>query len=231
MIRNSHQAGTPSMHYRPGGGPRYPKKRRISGITVFLALPALLITAVAVALLASGAGERIQAARKAGTGDAGIPTEPDASEAYPQGPLPASLRFDKLLLEKSGRRLTAFAKGAAVRAYPVALGENPVGRKEYEGDKRTPEGLYRIHDKNANSAYHKNIGISYPNDQDRARAGAAGKNPGGNIKIHGLAKDFAYLGHAHRLTDWTYGSIALTNPEIDELFSRTEIGTPIEIVP
>ncbi|MDR2604327.1 MAG: L,D-transpeptidase, partial [Desulfovibrio sp.] len=79
--------------------------------------------------------------------------------------------------------------------------------------------------------YHKNLGISYPNEQDRARAAAAGKKPGGNIKIHGLAPSFAYLGQAHRLTDWTYGCIAVTNPEIEELFARTEVGTPVEIVP
>jgi murein L,D-transpeptidase YafK len=181
--------------------------------------------------LAPAGGERMRNAAGKNAGHAGGPTELDASEAYPQGALPASLRFDKLLLEKSRRRLTAFTQGKAVRAYLVALGENSVGHKEYEGDKRTPEGRYRIDDKNAHSAYHKNLGISYPNEQDRARAAAVGKKPGGNIKIHGLASSFAHLGQAHRLTDWTFGCIAVTNPEIEELFARTEIGTSVEIVP
>ncbi|MDR1686558.1 MAG: L,D-transpeptidase family protein [Desulfovibrio sp.] len=220
------------MLYRSGVRPRYPKKRRIPRVIL---LPGLLVLCVMIALavvrLAPAGGERAQGASKKNAARAGGPTELDASEAYPQGPLPATLRFDKLLLEKSRRRLTAFAQGKAVRVYLAALGEKPVGHKEYEGDKRTPEGRYRIDDKNAHSAYHKNLGISYPNAQDRARAAAAGKNPGGNIKIHGLAPSFAHLGQAHRLTDWTYGCIAVTNPEIEELFARTEIGTPVEIVP
>jgi murein L,D-transpeptidase YafK len=186
---------------------------------------------LAVVRLAPAGGERMPPAVKKNAGDADGPPELDAWEACPQEPLPASLRFDKLLLEKSGRRLTAFAQGKAVRVYFVALGENPVGHKRYEGDKRTPEGRYRIDGKNANSAYHRNLGISYPNEHDRARAAAAGKHPGGNLKIHGLAPSFAHLGQAHRLTDWTFGCIAVTNPEIEELFARTEIGTPVEIVP
>jgi murein L,D-transpeptidase YafK len=220
------------MRYRPGIRPRYPKKRRIPRAIL---LPGLLILwamlVFTVMLLAFAGGERVQNASQKNAGDAVGPTELTAAEAYPQGSLPASLRFDKLLLEKSSRRLTAFAQGKAVRVYLTALGENPVGHKEYEGDKRTPEGRYRIDEKNARSAYHKTLGISYPNARDRARAEAAGKKTGGNIKIHGLAPSFAHLGQAHRLTDWTFGSIAVTNPEIEELFARTEIGTPVEIVP
>ena len=153
------------------------------------------------------------------------------SEEYPQGALPAGLLFDKLLLEKSKHRLTAYAKGRPVRVYLVALGENPVGHKRFEGDKRTPEGNYTINDKNPNSAYYKNIGISYPNDDDVERAKKLNKSPGGDIKIHGLAPHFAYIGAAHRLADWTYGCIAVTNPEMEEIFSRTPVGTPIQIVP
>lgn len=153
------------------------------------------------------------------------------TEAYPQGPLPDSLRFDSLLLEKSTRRLSAFSGGKIVRVYLVALGENPIGHKQFEGDRRTPEGRYVINDKNARSAYYKNLGISYPNAEDRKRAKALGKSPGGDIKIHGLAPHFADIGAAHRSTDWTYGCVAVTNPEMEELFSRTPVGVPIEIRP
>jgi hypothetical protein len=153
------------------------------------------------------------------------------AEEYPQGPLPESLMFDKLLLEKAKRRLTAYAKGKAVRVYLVALGENPLGHKQFQGDKRTPEGNYTINDKNPRSAYYKNIGISYPNAQDRERAKKMHKSPGGDIKIHGLAPHFAAMGPAHRATDWTYGCIAVTNPEMEEIFLRTPVGIPIEILP
>jgi murein L,D-transpeptidase YafK len=157
--------------------------------------------------------------------------ELDRQEEYPAGPLPPALAFDKLLVEKSLRRLTAFSRGKPVRVYLVALGHNPVGPKEIQGDKRTPEGVYHIDGKNAASAYYKNLGISYPNEADRARAKALNAPPGGDIKIHGLAPEFADIGSAHRLTDWTYGCIAVTNEEMEELFTHTPVGASVEIRP
>lgn len=154
-----------------------------------------------------------------------------AAQAYPRGPLTGGVVFDALLLEKARRRLTAFCRGSAVRVYLVALGTNPAGPKEREGDGRTPEGRYVIDGKNPNSGYHLNLGISYPDDEDKARATALGVPPGGDIKIHGLAPKMTALGPLHRQTDWTRGCIAVTNEEMEELFRHTEAGTPIEIVP
>ncbi len=153
------------------------------------------------------------------------------AEAYPRGSLPDSLKFERLRLEKSARRLTAYAGGKAVRVYLVSLGTNPVGHKEFHGDRKTPEGIYRIDGKNPNSAYYKNLGVSYPGAADRAHAEKLGKSPGGDIKIHGLAPSFAHVGAAHRLADWTHGCIAVTNEEMEELYTRTPVGIPIEIVP
>lgn len=208
--------------------PRYPQPRRKRWI--FLALLALVFIGVlklGYGILSSGSPEELHASLNS---TAHAAQQSDA-EIYPNGPLAEGQTFDRLLLEKSERRLTAFSKGTAVRIYYVALGTEPVGRKQFEGDRKTPEGTYTINDKNPNSAYYKNLGISYPNKADRDYARKQNKKPGGDIKIHGLAPSFAELGAAHRLTDWTYGCIAVTNPEIDELFTRTPIGTPIEIVP
>jgi hypothetical protein len=208
--------------------PRFPRKRRGKRFFLLLALPLLPL------LFLAGPGALFN---DDSSGDASMqdetrpPAELEWKEAYPAGSLPPDLAFDKLLLEKNKRRLTAFAGGKAVRVYFVALGQNPSGPKEVQGDKRTPEGNYRIDGKNAASAYHKNLGVSYPNAADRARAKTLNKPPGGDIKIHGLAPEFAFLGQAHRLTDWTHGCIAVTNEEIEELFSRTAIGVPIEILP
>ncbi len=153
------------------------------------------------------------------------------NEAYPQGPLPDELRFERLRLEKSLRKLTAYAGSKPVRVYLVALGTNPLGHKEVQGDRKTPEGTYKIDGKNPNSSYYKNLGVSYPNAADRAHAKKLGQSPGGDIKIHGLAPSFAAIGAAHRLSDWTHGCIAVTNEEMEELYTRTAVGVPIEIVP
>lgn len=152
-------------------------------------------------------------------------------EAYPQGELPDGLMFEKLFLQKKARKLTAYSNGKPVRVYLVSLGFAPVGPKEVQGDGKTPEGKYSIDGKNPHSAYYKNLGISYPDSKDRKNAQKLGKSPGGDIKIHGLAPSFAEIGEEHLLTDWTHGCIAVTNPEMEELYTRTAVGTPIEIVP
>lgn len=79
-------------------------------------------------------------------------------------------------------------EGKVIRTYTIALGDNPIGHKQQEGDERTPEGKYVLDWRNSQSAYHKSIHISYPNKEDKASARNRGVSPGGDIMIHGLAK-------------------------------------------
>jgi murein L,D-transpeptidase YafK len=109
------------------------------------------------------------------------------------------------------------------------LGFNPEGDKKWEGDGKTPEGLYRINDKNPNSHFHRNLGVSYPNENDLAEASALGKNVGKDIKIHGLGTLRRPLGKLHLWIDWTAGCIAVSNAEIEELYNAVAVGTPIFI--
>lgn len=153
--------------------------------------------------------------------------------AYSQAdkPIDKSVTIDKIVVEKGKRRLNLYSNDKLIKTYKISLGQNSKGDKEFEGDKKTPEGQYLINDKNPNSGYHKNIGISYPNKEDIKHAEKLGKKPGGEIKIHGLKNGLGWIGKAHLLMDWTAGCIALTNKEIDELYEVVEIGTPIEIKP
>ena len=150
---------------------------------------------------------------------------------YPEQKLPDNIEIDKLLVYKSKRQLLAFSNGELIKTYKISLGKNPVGHKEFEGDKKTPEGLYTINDKNPHSGYHKNLGVSYPNKVDIANSKRLGKPTGGDIKIHGLRNKTGYISKFHRWTDWTLGCIALTDQEIDELYRAAKVGTPIEIRP
>lgn len=148
-----------------------------------------------------------------------------------QEPLSPDVRFDTLVIEKKARRLTAWGKGRQVREYRVSLGANPVGPKRVEGDRKTPEGVYRVDGKNPQSRFYKNLGVSYPDAEDRENAAALGKSPGGDIKIHGLGPEFRHLGRKQWQYDWTLGCIAVTDEEIDELYSHTDVGAVIKILP
>jgi murein L,D-transpeptidase YafK len=150
---------------------------------------------------------------------------------YPENALPSDTRINKLVVYKSERQLLAYSNGQLIIKYKISLGKQPVGKKEIEGDNKTPEGNYTINDKNANSDFHKNLGILYPNKEDKANAKRIGKEAGSDIKIHGLHNKLGFIGKFHRWYDWTSGCIALTNDEIDELYKTVKIGTPIEIYP
>jgi murein L,D-transpeptidase YafK len=156
-----------------------------------------------------------------------------AVPAFAAGPpmAPEDEHATLILVEKAERRLTLHRDGKVIRTYEVALGGNPVGTKERQGDSRTPEGRYTIDFKNDASRFHLSLRISYPDDADRARAAAAGVSPGGDIFVHGLPNGLGGLGATHRARDWTDGCIAVTNAEIEEIWSLVGIGTPIEIRP
>src|SRR5512146_448458 len=140
-------------------------------------------------------------------------------------------KVDKVLILKKDRKLILLSGETEVRRYSVALGLNPVGPKQQRGDNRTPEGFYKIDSRNPNSQYHKSLHISYPNAADRARAKKLGKDPGGDICIHGLPKGQGWIGKAQSLHDWTWGCIALSDEEIDEVWKLVSNGTVVEIRP
>lgn len=138
---------------------------------------------------------------------------------------------DKILIEKEERRMTLFSKGEVLKTYNIALGGNPIGPKERQGDNKTPEGTYTIDSRNRDSRYHLALRLSYPNERDKKRARELGVPPGGDIMIHGLKKGFAAVGDAHAAVDWTKGCIAVTNEEIEEIAQLAPDGTVVEITP
>jgi len=157
-----------------------------------------------------------------------------AALAYAQWPaceLPAGARADKVLVNKGERKLILLRDGMPFREYSVSLGGDPLGHKVQEGDNRTPEGLYRIDYRKADSVAYRALHVSYPDAEDIRRAKSRGVEPGGFIMIHGMMNGYGLIGRWHRLVDWTNGCIAVTNAEIDQLWTAVPDGTPIEIRP
>lgn len=138
---------------------------------------------------------------------------------------------DLVRVVKSERRLYLLSGGQVIGRYRIALGPHPLGPKRQQGDGRTPEGRYVLDAKKADSDYYKAIHISYPNADDLARARARGVKPGEAIMIHGQRNGYASLGIFLQRTDWTNGCIALANADMDEVWNRVAVGTPIELLP
>ena len=145
--------------------------------------------------------------------------------------LPAGTAIDRIIVEKSARRLSMFRDGNQIKTYQIALARSPQGAKQEEGDMKTPEGIYKIDGRNPQSSFHLALHISYPSDEDDQRAAARGVSAGYDIMIHGIQNGRGWIGAFHRWSDWTAGCIAVTDEEIEELSRITPDGTTIEIRP
>jgi murein L,D-transpeptidase YafK len=176
-----------------------------------------------------------------------VPERPELVAAVP----PRQVSLDRLLdslhippssvhfyVDKSERRFDVLAEDTVLCSYPCVLGEQPVGDKAYQGDRRTPEGVFTFRSKRVHAQWHKFIWVDYPNAESwrryrqRKAAGLipAGKDIGGEIGIHGVPD-----GMEHWITqgsDWTWGCIALRNTDVDEVYSVIVPGrTRMEVVP
>ncbi|KYG61258.1 hypothetical protein AZI85_09975 [Bdellovibrio bacteriovorus] len=141
------------------------------------------------------------------------------------------VKIERIVVSKDRKELYLISGDVLVKAYTVAFGLNPEGHKQFEGDRKTPEGIYHIDYKNPKSEYTKSLHISYPNKQDVEYAKSQGKSPGGDIMIHGLPtqqrkQDAMSLWHPR---NWTQGCVAVKNEEIEEIYSLVKENTLVEI--
>jgi murein L,D-transpeptidase YafK len=162
----------------------------------------------------------------------------------PSDGAPMQVNAPRVVILKGQRTLHLFDGHVLVRTYPIDLGLQPTGEKRRSDDSRTPTGVFRVVSRNPLSAYHRFIGIDYPNEaavawgltqgllspgeaESLRRTLASGLAPswttalGGGIGIHGR----------RRGTDWTGGCVAVSDEAVEELFDVLRHGDPIEILP
>jgi murein L,D-transpeptidase YafK len=165
----------------------------------------------------------------------------NSKHATPPKPAPSDYR---IVVAKQARRLDLLSRSRLERSYGIALGRNSAADKSVEGDEATPLGEFYICAKNPRSRHFLSVCISYPNAEDAERGLAAGligadehrqildalrdgRMPpqytrlGGEIYIHGRAANDDPHG--------TRGCIALNNEDMQDLYDRVSIGTPVSI--
>jgi L,D-peptidoglycan transpeptidase YkuD (ErfK/YbiS/YcfS/YnhG family) len=136
-----------------------------------------------------------------------------------------------IIVDKFSRKCYVYLSGEKKYEFDTELGRNWVGNKRRMGDKATPEGVYKIVNKfqGNQTEYYKSLSLDYPNARDKERFRAEVKKGtlpgwakiGNGIEIHG---------GGGKGVDWTEGCIALTDSEIDMVFSIAKVGTPVTIV-
>lgn len=136
--------------------------------------------------------------------------------------------YDPVLwVDKNNYTLTVFDGDQVAKVYPIAMGKKPKNRKLHQDNASTPEGFYQIYGTQPEATFYRAYDIDYPNDVDKIRYDFArsylnipNRGIGGEIQIHGEG--------IHR--NWTWGCMALRNDDMDELFSRPEIGRGTQVL-
>ena len=164
----------------------------------------------------------------AACGKSGPSTTP-ARGAIPQFKRYSGPPVTQVVVNKAERRMFLLNGQTVLRSYNFGLGNQPLGPKQFEGDGKTPEGLYYIDRFNPRSRYHLSVGISYPNEQDKAYAAQFGRSAGSDIMFHGRGPEGNVFAPKNR--DWTAGCLALTDQEIEDVYAMLQPGIPVMIYP
>ncbi len=157
-----------------------------------------------------------------------------------------------LVIHREEYKLQLFSGKKLIKEYKTVFGRNNSFIKRSKSDFVTPLGKYKIYKIIKKSRYYKTFKLNYPNSYNAAvalrngniskseyleivNADKDGKVPpentklGSNISIHGIGKYNFIFKNLPFVFNWTNGSIALSNQDIDELYSVVKVGTSVEI--
>lgn len=136
-----------------------------------------------------------------------------------------------LIVDKLKRKLHVYAAGNRVATFDAELGSKGLKQKLHSGDQATPEGRYRVTEVRGpgRTKYYKALLIDYPNAEDRARY-ALGKKSGQVPLRAGIGNLIEIHGDGGQGRDWTDGCVAVTDADMDKVFARSRVGTPVTIV-
>lgn len=139
-----------------------------------------------------------------------------------QGPL--------VLYSKAHKRICYF-EGGKVRFSAKASYGSAEGKKRFVGDKRTPEGRYRLAPARRSKKYGLFMHVSYPNAADRAYAKRHGRRPGSAIGVHGPPRGFVFLGPIVTWFNASDGCIMLKERDIRRFAALLRRPAPMVIAP
>jgi L,D-peptidoglycan transpeptidase YkuD (ErfK/YbiS/YcfS/YnhG family) len=140
-------------------------------------------------------------------------------------------RSTAFIVDKLNRKLHVYVAGDRVATFPAELGSKGLKRKLHSGDQATPEGRYRVTEVRGpgRTRYYKALMLDYPNAEDRARY-AYGRRTGQVPLRAGIGSLIEIHGDGGQGRDWTDGCVALADRDMDKVFARARVGTPVTIV-
>ncbi len=142
-----------------------------------------------------------------------------------------------IIIDKSDYELKVYDEDGWYATYPVVFGGKDLGDKMKEGDKKTPNGSFKVILKKIHPKWGPELLLNYPNNdsyqkfQARKLKGLIPKNAriGDGIAIHATRPEEEWT--IDNFYNWTDGCISVKYTEMKDLFSYIPIGTPVTIQP
>lgn len=163
-----------------------------------------------------------------------------------------SINAPNIIIDRHNYSLSIYDDTLFIKSYRAVFGQNIKKTKTKKGDLATPVGEYKICAIDTLNKYHKFFRLNYPNLSDAMgglRKGIINQqqfdqlkyefyyndcihlktNLGGNIGIHGIGKLNFIFKNLPFVFNWTDGSIAVSNDDINELYTVIKKGTKVVI--
>ena len=158
----------------------------------------------------------------------------------------------RIVINRNTFELALYSDTILVKKYRAVFGRNPK-QKSLKDDNATPIGTYKVCEILPKHKYWKVFTLTYPNLQDVEDGFLKGKltqdeyeklrfdnnygncvnaetKLGGNVGIHGMGELNFIFKNLPFVYNWTDGSIAVSNENIDELYNIITKGTEVVII-
>lgn len=140
-----------------------------------------------------------------------------------------------IIISKKSYELRVYDDQGWYATYPCVFGSNDFRDKYMAGDKRTPEGNFKIILKRNNTKWKYELLLNYPDPEsykkfdERKTEGLIPKNAqiGGGIAIHATRPQEEWTVDYYQ--NWTDGCVSLKYSEAADLYSYIPVGTPVTI--
>lgn len=145
-----------------------------------------------------------------------------------------------LLVDKSDYRMYLYEDVKLLKIYKVVFGNEDASDKYMQGDRRTPNGTFRISNKRIDNRWSRFLLLDYPNAesyqrfQERQSKGLIrkGADIGGGIGIHGVESASGIVDtYVDQRINWTLGCVSMKDRDVNELYNIVAVGTPVVIRP
>ena len=140
-----------------------------------------------------------------------------------------------IIISKKDYELKVYDDQGWYATYPCVFGSNDLRDKYMEGDKRTPDGKFKVVLKKIHPQWGFELLLDYPNEEsiekfkERKAEGIIPHNAkiGGGIAIHATRPQEEWTVDYYQ--NWTDGCISLKYTEAKDLYSYIPVGTPVTI--